>query len=82
MAICTVAAISRPRALLALRCPDGRYAVLRYDASWNPSLGGSVEGEFAQVGATDIRLEDGSLRTVVVESINCSADFARARLTS
>jgi hypothetical protein len=81
MAICTVAAISRPRALLALRCADGLYAVLRYDDEWTPSVGDSIDAALSQLGAAEVRLDDGTVRPVTVESLNGSADFARSRLT-
>lgn len=77
----TVAAISRRSSTLAARCGDGQFTLIRFDDSWTPAIGETVQGELRRRGPQALRVGDGSERVVEVESFNCSAGFAGERLS-
>ena len=76
----TVAAISRQLSMLAVRCADGRYSLLRFDEDWTPAIGEEVVGELRHRGERRLRVGNGSTQRVEIQSVNCSAPFAQERL--
>ncbi len=81
MASGTVAAINRHRSVLAIRCIDGRYTLIRFNDAWTPVVGEHVEGDLTHLGVTDLQVNGNEMWRVEVQSFNCSVGFARDRLT-
>ena len=81
MASGTVAAINRQRSMLAVRCSDGQYMLLRFYDNWMPFLGEGVDGVLNRLGTWEIQVKGAGSKQVEIRSFNCSVAFAHARLS-
>ena len=56
----TVAAISRARAMIAIRLDGNAYTVVELLDDWSPQVGEKLSGDLESLGGTDLRLADGN----------------------